>query len=264
MANEIYSSSWWGEGVCTNTIDWGSSYKALANCTPTPPVFNNTYSLSMDGVDDYVDVGAITQINSASALTFSFWGKKPISTEKLVVGSSITGTNGIWLSWWSDGNVYFSPRNGAYSYASFALAHDTNWHHFAGVYDGSIITADRCILYVDGVKVANSLSGVPTSLSATAGNNFQIGALLGAYFTSGNIDEVAVFSSALSGTDIADIYNSGTPTDLNTFAVTPVSWWRNGDPNGQASYPTITDDGSASNDGTMTNMIATDIETDVP
>ena len=37
-----------------------------------------------------------------------------------------------------------------------------------------------------------------------------------------------------------------------------------GDPNGQASYPTITDDGSASNDGTMTNMSASDIETDVP
>ena len=28
--------------------------------------------------------------------------------------------------------------------------------------------------------------------------------------------------------------------------------------------PTITDDGSASNDGTMTNMLSTDIETDVP
>ncbi len=40
MANEIYSSSWWGEGVCTNTIDWGSSYKSLANCTPSPPAFS--------------------------------------------------------------------------------------------------------------------------------------------------------------------------------------------------------------------------------
>jgi len=185
--------------------------------------FSN-YSFEYDGIDDYVDCGAITQINSASALTFSFWGKKPISTEKLVVGSSITGTNGIWLSWWSDGNVYFSPRNGAYSNASFALAHDTNWHHFAGVYDGSIITADRCILYVDGVKVANSLSGVPTSLSATAGNNFQIGALLGTYFTSANIDEVAVWNSALTSSDITTIYNSGTPNDLSSLS--PVGYWR--------------------------------------
>ena len=229
---------------------------------PLPPSFNNTYSLAFDGVDDYVDVGAITEINSASALTFSFWGKKPISTNYLVVGSSITGTNGIWLMWWSDGNVYFAPRNGGFSNAFFALAHDTNWHHFAGVYDGSIITTDRCILYVDGVKVANSLSGVPTSLSATAGNNFQIGALLGAYFTSGNIDEVSIWNSALASSDITDIYNSGVPADLTSLS--PIGWWRNGDPNGQASYPTITDDGSASNDGTMTNMSASDIETDVP
>ena len=32
-----------------------------------------------------------------------------------------------------------------------------------------------------------------------------------------------------------------------------------GDPNGQASYPTITDVGSGGNNGTMTNMIAAPI-----
>ena len=35
MANfgKIYESSWWGEGVCANTIGWGSSYKSIANCS---------------------------------------------------------------------------------------------------------------------------------------------------------------------------------------------------------------------------------------
>ena len=29
---KIYESSYWGVGVCENTIDWGSSYKSISNC----------------------------------------------------------------------------------------------------------------------------------------------------------------------------------------------------------------------------------------
>lgn len=32
MANEIYTKSWWGSGVCDNAIGWGSVYKPYANC----------------------------------------------------------------------------------------------------------------------------------------------------------------------------------------------------------------------------------------
>ena len=32
MANEIYSKSWWGSGVCNNSIGWGIVYKAYAGC----------------------------------------------------------------------------------------------------------------------------------------------------------------------------------------------------------------------------------------
>lgn len=33
---KIYDSTWWGDGVCDNNIDWGQIYKALVDCTPTP------------------------------------------------------------------------------------------------------------------------------------------------------------------------------------------------------------------------------------
>jgi len=32
MANEIYTKSWWGSGVCDNAIGWGSVYKPYAKC----------------------------------------------------------------------------------------------------------------------------------------------------------------------------------------------------------------------------------------
>jgi len=34
MANESYNSSWWGNGVCDNSINWGIDYKDKAGCLP--------------------------------------------------------------------------------------------------------------------------------------------------------------------------------------------------------------------------------------
>ena len=36
MANEIYSKSWWGRGVCDNTVNWGLVYKEYAGCSAVP------------------------------------------------------------------------------------------------------------------------------------------------------------------------------------------------------------------------------------
>ena len=69
--------------------------------------------------------------------------------------------------------------------------------------------------------------------------------------------------SPTSSAEVLAIYNSGAPTDLSGESGL-VGYWRNGDPNGTAAFPTITDDSSNSNDGTMTNMTSTDFEADVP
>jgi len=40
MANEIYTKSWWGSGVCDNDINWGIVYKPYASCEdPREPSF---------------------------------------------------------------------------------------------------------------------------------------------------------------------------------------------------------------------------------
>ena len=82
---------------------------------------------------------------------------------------------------------------------------------------------------------------------------------MNAYFP-GLIDEVAIFGSALSdggvstgataSGDIATVYNSGVPGDIASLS--PVSWWRMGDNDG-GTGTTVTDQGSGSNNGTLTN-----------
>jgi hypothetical protein len=64
------------------------------------------------------------------------------------------------------------------------------------------------------------------------------------------MDEVAIFDSTLSSSDISTIYNSGTPSNISSLS--PAGWWRMGENDG-ASGTTITDQGSGSNDGTLVN-----------
>ena len=74
----------------------------------------------------------------------------------------------------------------------------------------------------------------------------------------GLIDEVAMFNSALTATQISNIYKgeesggsggtNGVPGSLDTF--NPLGWWRMGDNDG-GTGTTITDQGSGGNDGTL-------------
>ena len=218
----------------TITYDTSSSGSSVCPNTSTQTVeiavagIANNHSFSFDGINDYINVGTISSINSASACTISYWGKKAsASGDDMAVGSLVSSTNGIWLQWYIDNNVYFSCRNGSTNTVSVVLSGDTNWHHFVGVYDGTNVT-----IYIDGTQAATSTTSVPSSLSATAGNNFQIGALNSSFFTSGNIDELGIWNTALTSTQVAEIYNAkGTnlTKDLSTVAGGPVYWNRMGD-----------------------------------
>ena len=73
------------------------------------------------------------------------------------------------------------------------------------------------------------------------------------------IDEVALFNTALSASDITSIYNSGAPGDISSL--NPVGWWRMGD-NNSGSGTTITDKGRGGNDGTFVG--GPTFSTDVP
>ena len=64
------------------------------------------------------------------------------------------------------------------------------------------------------------------------------------------MDEVAIFGSELSGSDITAIYNSGVPADLTSYS--PVGWWRMGE-NNSGTGTTITDQGSGGNDASLVN-----------
>ena len=173
---------------------------------------------------DYISA-PMTMLNSATQCTISFWGKKDASNKQLNVGGWESDSAGIWVNWYLDGNLYLTPRGtGATSFSvSYAQPYDNNWHHFLGVYDGS--SAANCKLYLDGDLVATGSGTAPSSLPATTGDNFQIGALGTSYLSDGQISNVAVWNTAITDANqIANIYNNGSPQ--TTYTVTPQNWWK--------------------------------------
>ena len=210
--------------------------------------FSNTYSLSLDGSNDYVDIsGSASSLNGLSAFSVSLWYNTSVSNGGLIAGGAGT-TNAFWLTRYSSSLLYFNVRNGGATYISAGVTNADNvWHHIVGVANGA-----NSKLYLNGSVVG---SGTLPSLSSTGANDLAIGYIpplssFGGLYCSGLIDEVAIFNSALSASDVTSIYNSGTPDDLTSYS--PVGWWRMGENDG-GTGTTVTDQGSGSNDGTLTN-----------
>ncbi|HUJ09103.1 MAG TPA: LamG-like jellyroll fold domain-containing protein [Verrucomicrobiae bacterium] len=89
------------------------------------------------------------------------------------------------------------------------------WHHIAGTYDGSLIS-----LYIDGqVAAQQAASGqVPVTTDPLA-VGFRPGASIFYYFQ-GTIDDVRIYGSALSGSQIGQQYQTDTVGDGIA------NWWR--------------------------------------
>jgi len=225
---------------------------------PTGGGFTNIYSLSFDGVDDYVDCGTGLG-NSQGVITkfsVSMWIKPSITSGNDLffnVGSFSNSFGQISIQ--LQGNrLYFKLNNGSRNY-NVAYTNTTNWEHIAFVYDGS--NSANTKLYINNVVQSTSTGGAyPSSLDLT-GLKTIIGAGYSTSYTySGLQDEVSYFNSSLSATDINTIYNSGTPNDIS--ALNPISWWRFE----EGSGTTATDSGTGGNNGTLIN--GPTFETDVP
>src|SRR5205814_10407085 len=98
-------------------------------------------------------------------------------------------------------NFEMRTTNGAFSLSAPGVLTANRWQHVAVTYDGDFIK-----LYVNGVAVANtSASGSLTPITADLeiGHNIVNGTSF-----PGLIDEVELFNTGLSQTDVSNIYNA--------------------------------------------------------
>jgi hypothetical protein len=240
--------------------------------------FENLYSLDFDGVNDFVTMGdqLVFTPNSSGAgrgFSVSCWIKTS-SNQKGVIGKIAKSGQMEWsLIAARFGNPQFFVYSAGDS-ANFQVLNatvdvcDGNWHHIVGTFNLADATSS-IIIYVDGTPYSAALGnatynngGTWVGVSNTT-SELMMGEIYNEAALPGNIDEVSLFDDVLSAAQVTSFYNSGTPTDLSSEDYL-LGYWRNGDPTGTGAFPTIVDQSSNSNDGTMTNMASGDIVTDVP
>ena len=235
-------------------------WKTFAN-EYAPAGFTNAYSVDFDGTNDYMEIGSSSLTDGLTTLTTSLWFNLSATQNKNLFGSRISD-GGINAQIYSN-DLYFTISGDGYLRIDVGTTIATNtWHHLAFVFDGSqSASADKIKGYFNGTaltQVANTITG--SSITSTTAN-LLVGSdtlVTNAPFN-GLIDEFALINSALSSSDITDIYNSGVPAALTSYS--PIGWWRMGDNDG-GTGTTVTDQGSGGNDGTLTN--GPTFSTDVP
>jgi len=228
----------------------------------------NVYSVDFDGVDDYVGV---TPDENIELYGLSMWFNCPAvidtTTKRGVLFGPDTshnwflGLGGNFTSALADELISIYTATGKYSFSSTDVSDQiaVGWHHVVAAWSTSSATnsgGNGYDIYLDNVKVGNtddpSVSS-PSLYTLSSGTEFRVGQRGNAgYPYDGLIDEVAIFDSTLTAANVTTLWNSGAPGDITTQLRQPAGWWRMGDNNG-GSGTAITDQGTAANNGTMTN-----------
>jgi len=163
-------------------------------------------AISLDGAGDYVNCGNDASFNITSAITISAWikGTFDVSLDRIIE----KGYNWMLCSGYGDNAAFYCLGFGILE--GSVTVGDNQWHHLAGVFDGS-----KMYLYVDGdVDVVMAAAG---SLKVST-TNVYVGGNTSQSFN-GLVDDVRIYNRALLANEVRTLY-CGPATDLvNDFSI---------------------------------------------
>jgi len=264
----------------SNTIDWGkihySSWSPETNLTGTAstPSYQNQYSFSFDGVDDYIkSATTYSELDGQTKATFSFW-IKPISIPNYkiiasVIKNATVSNHQFQIELTTAGTLQFSiDSTSKYIRASSTPINVNVWTHVMYCIDTTQgVGSQRGKVFINGVDSTSATSVSGTFSSATG--PLYIGEKQSGQYNPflGNIDEFAIWSGTDLRNDVATIYNNGVPNDLNNIGLSrnPTTWYRMGENatwDGREWNPI--EDVQGSNNALGVNMAEENRVTDVP
>ncbi len=164
---------------------------------------NKANGLSFDGVDDYVDVANSPSLNIPGSLSVTAWVNFMSQANGFVITKGIYPDYNYKIEGYSGKFQAIVGIDGAQRIAIDTSSFEVGrWYHVALTYDGTAVR-----LYVDGMlKTTTPYSGVP------AQNTYPvtIGRYYGGpgYYINGVIDEIKIYSRALTPEEVPIDYNS--------------------------------------------------------
>lgn len=170
-------------------------------------------AFDFDGTNDYVsapDSPTFRQTNFTVEGWYKLSAAQGGGTQGHIVAKAFgTSFQDSYVIWFQDGTLhaYVVTNSGSLELFSGFGADIGVWHHVALTYDAA---AASLKFYVDGALLASGSLGGQVAYDA---HPFQIGADIQnetvQFFFPGQIDEIALFSRALSQAEIQSIFNSG-------------------------------------------------------
>ena len=253
-----------GQYAALNVIPVGTNAYILEGDGIIAPLVNSN-SVDLDGTNQYIDTAASLTLHSASV-----WLKPDSTIQSSSGGQVVLGGDGVnyrplfignATSYVTNEVVGVAYGSGAFGTGSGVTLSSSNWNHIfiawqtSSQSNGGSAGYDFWINGTLQTTGSGAQSGGTPPTSPMSIGSLDIGRRQNnSQFYGGLVDEVALWSTDVSA-DIATIYNSGKPDDLSSSSVVstaPVHWWRMGD-NDNGTGTTISDQGSAPADGTLTN-----------
>ncbi|MDP3901231.1 MAG: LamG-like jellyroll fold domain-containing protein [bacterium] len=183
-------------GYSNNGTITGATYVANDTLGGTALVFNGTSS-------DYVTISNSIPSATDNRITVAHW-YKPLSGggDPRIVNRGWCGA-GSWLSHRTLGfGVTASGGCAGQRWASFGSMNSGEWYFLVGVYDGTTVYA-----YKNGVLISTK-DGAGADISALSGGmTFMTN-------NSGQLDDVYIFTSALTTTQVQQLYAEGLNSHL--------------------------------------------------
>ena len=185
-----------------------------------------TGSISSDGTSPRYDVSyifnntstyvnrTITTAGFSNSYTISYWAKKSNIDNCMAFGFAdgnrlnLYPTSGTIC--WNTGDSAQNPFQSGGTNIALSKYNNNQWHHYAITGNGSVTT-----LYIDGVAVGNA-----KTYKAISGSQLFISGWSTAAeykWTGGSISDFRIYATALSATDVKELYN--TPISLTNTGV---------------------------------------------
>jgi hypothetical protein len=177
-------------------------------------------AFNFNGASDYIY--STTQYSNPQSFSLSVWFKTNSASGKKIIGfeNSRSGTGSssydrqIWIG--TDGKAYFGWYTGSMTtIASQSTMTDGSWHQAV-----AILNAGSGKFYIDG-----QLQGTGSGNAQNYSGYWRVGSYkMGSWpnstdgYFSGAIDDVRMYTSALSANDIDALYNFGCGTELSVAA----------------------------------------------
>jgi hypothetical protein len=215
-----YNTSSSGSSVCpnTSTFDLVITLNQIAN----------NFSMNFDSASsDYMSTPIFSELDGLTTLSFSAWIRPTSSTTSSILSiqdnagyeqlSIIRHSSGYLI-----GKIYSGTANRRTLTASPNIAPLNVWTHVAFTVDLSQSSGSRGKLYINGSNATSSDSTNQATISTSGGGIFigKRNVISDIYFN-GQIDEVGIWNTNLSASQIQEIYNA-TSTNL-TKDLTTVS-----------------------------------------